>query len=179
MKKTVKGILGLLTGGVLALGLVGGANAAVVYTVDTLLGHETIGSSGDATELARMSFYSEVPVADLVLDYKGLGLTPALDGAGNWFLNVSPTEPGFFMLKFGVGSKDTWDSHYFFENIGELTKLVWTTTQIQGAMTPGSIGKLSHYSYYKGPSEVPEPATLVLLGLGALGLGFSRRRKQA
>ncbi len=29
------------------------------------------------------------------------------------------------------------------------------------------------------PTNVPVPATLALLGLGALGLGFSRRRKQA
>ncbi|MBW6493840.1 MAG: PEP-CTERM sorting domain-containing protein [Burkholderiaceae bacterium] len=43
---------------------------------------------------------------------------------------------------------------------------------------PGN-GAISHVSIFGDVTNVPTPATLALLGLGALGLAFSRRRKQA
>jgi hypothetical protein len=45
--------------------------------------------------------------------------------------------------------------------------------------TTAGCGAQEIYNYHDTPTTVPEPATLGLLGLGLLGLGYARRRKAA
>ena len=121
--------------------------------------------------------------------------TPAFNpGTTNqYFIDVGTRTPGYFLLKFGAGSTGA-DDTYFFQNIGELTKLVFSTDQVKLLTSNGSIGRLSHYDIFGstsntgvppagtpggGSSNVPEPATLALLGMGLLGLAASRGKRKA
>ncbi|SCX06920.1 PEP-CTERM protein-sorting domain-containing protein [Nitrosomonas eutropha] len=168
---------------------------AVPYTIDTLLGSAALANSGDTTELNYIKQLTGD--SSLELDFKieknDVGFNVATNGTGSWFIDVAPDTPGYFMLKFGVGSTSVTADHYVFKNIGELTKLVWSNDQVNfltggdcGANNSNAcnIGRLSHYVGTNGnggggSSEIPEPVSLLLFGAGLLGLGLNRRRKQA
>lgn len=180
------------------------AMADPIYTADNMIGSGNLANSGDDTE---MQFLRDL-VGDQTLDlHKKIETDQpalvALDDDGQWYINVDPDEPGYFMLKFGVGNTGH-DTHYFFKNVGELTKLVWTNAQVNfltgGDCLPDeedkgkgkdkepkpkdisscNIGRLSHYLITDPdtdvpPNEVPEPGSLALAGLGLMGLWASRR----
>ncbi len=167
----------------------------VPYTVDTKLGEASI-VSGDATELAKMEYFVSQLLGSattLVQDLKDDAPTAVANPGttGEWYIDVAPATPGYFLLKFGAGNTGLPD-HYFFQNIGELDKLVFSNAQVNfltgGGDINGNIGKLSHYVTYDGVNPpctdcvlvtVPEPTTLLLMSAGLFGFGLARRRKSA
>lgn len=152
---------------------------AIPFMLDTKIGESFLGNSGDATELAAMETFANNN--NLVQDLKDNSPTAFVNTAGEWYLDVGPTEPGFFLLKFGTGGTNATADTFFFRNIGEMTKLVWSDAQVQflsGGLRNTNIGRLSHYTTYGDPFQVPEPGTLALLGLGLAAIGTTRRRKQ-
>ena len=96
-------------------------------------------------------------------------------GTGTWTYNPGAGDPliNFFVAKGGhVGFT-------LFSNTGDMNTDTWTTP-LNGQNRAG----LSHLSFYdtRGPNgggEIPEPATLGLLGLGLVGLALMRRRRQS
>ena len=74
-------------------------------------------------------------------------------------------------FKFGTGNQpDEWFVYLLQDNVSSG---LW-----QFVNTFGKGGGLSHLTFYAGEgTTVPEPATLTLLGLGLLSLGFARRKK--
>jgi hypothetical protein len=159
------------------VGVLGVPAQAATFTVDTLIGAIDSANSGQAYEQAQLELACSCTVT--LLSNVSSGFTVQQDDAGNNFLDVAPSTPGYFLLKFGApaGSIDM----FFFQNIAELTKLVWTNSQLTGAGLPADhVQSISHYAITSSTSNtpsVPEPGTLALLGSGLISMAaFGRRR---
>lgn len=165
-----------------------GAASAATLTPDTLLGSASLGNSSDAAEIAELESLAGLAAGSLTVNTKMESGSFGKDDVGNWFVDVAPDEPGFFVLKFGIGNLAV-DDTYFFKNIAELTKLVWTDGNVNGLLdscdvanggttTIGDPCRLSHVTY-TDPSPVPLPAAGWMLIAGVGGLAAMRRRKKS
>jgi hypothetical protein len=162
--------------------------ASAGYLVDQKIGEGKLSSSSEATELGMLKALTGV--SDFVIDFYSEQNTALEnpDAPGQWYFNTGVYTPGFFVLKFCTcGTQATADT-YFFKNVGEMSRLVWSNDQVQylsgGAPGPrasdGNIGRLIHYRFAGVAQEqtnVPEPASLGLAALALLGMGAARRRK--
>jgi hypothetical protein len=120
------------------------------------------------------------------LGYAGAGEGTFDSDAGTWAFDQSywngggPLAIGF---KFGTGNTaDEWFIYSLVYGVYE------GTYEFFPILAPGgeTIGRLSHVFVYTAPgddddddddTDLPEPGTLGLLGLGLLGVGMTRRHK--
>lgn len=149
-----------------------------VGSLDQFMGSASLNNSGESTELA---WVNSILNPDTSFSYKieqGSFVWKETDTAGTW-ANFLTDSPDYFLIKTG-GNRNT---HYLFENTDSKSYAVIALSRFDAPGNSGSltISGISHITAFGGSpidgNQVPEPATMLLLGFGLLGLaGVSRKR---
>ena len=179
-----------------------GLSSAHALVIDTKIGSANLANSGDSTELAAIKAASGDSTLTFLSKIDAQTGTAIADPsvAGQFFINLSSFNsglqtPAYFALKFGTGGTSSLQNTFFFRNIDDLTKLVFSNTQVnflsggdcgaRGDADSCNIGRLSHFDTFGGGNggggssgSVPEPTSITLLGLGLLAFAIARRKSE-
>lgn len=148
-----------------------------VGSIDHFIASDTLTNSGDGTEEA---WVESILGFDVILSdkYDSYGSDwTLLENEDDIYAAALATSPNFFLIKLGNGGT-TLESHYLFENLGDLDWGVvdFSSVGVDFSIKNISIDRLSHVGELR-EFVIPEPSILALLGFGLVGLGLILRRR--
>jgi hypothetical protein len=153
-----------------------------VGELDKLLDSTTLTASGDSVEEAWVESVLGFDVS-LTDKYDSVSsdwekVTDAADD-DVYAAYFGDSDPEYYFLKLGTGGLSGFDSHYLFENLGDLSyaAIDFLDAGIDLSIRKVNLGRISHVGEIDGGSTpVSEPASIALFGLGLLGLAAVRRK---
>ncbi len=153
--------------------------------IDDFIDSTTLSKSGDDTELSwvksvlgddSLSFMGKAE-SEVAMDWQKVSGTSEDDIYATSFGDETPD---YFLLKLGTGGVDI-DSHYLFDNVGELSYGVvdFSEAGIDFTVKKINISRVSHVSSIGDGSsvDVPAPAGFAFFALGLAGLAARRKTK--
>jgi hypothetical protein len=113
--------------------------------------------------------------ADFQQIFSNSGDTTPVDGG--YAFKLTANSPDYFLIKTGNATGDE-NSYFLFENNVNRQWAVFNLDLASMGFTRiDNISGISHIEEY-GSTPVPEPATMLLVGVGIAGMVAARRKRQ-
>jgi len=149
--------------------------------VDNFIASDDLRNSGDNAEI---NWVESVLGMDVVLSDKydsHCRQWQLIDGEFDVYASELNDDPDYFLIKLGTGRLDI-DSHYLFENVGDLAWAVvdFSDAGIDFTMRRVNIGRVSHIGEFGTVTtyKVPEPNAVMMMLL-VVAAAATRRFKKA
>jgi len=143
-----------------------------VGSIDILIDSADLGNSGDQTELDWVN--DVLNTSFTAMEKYSVMNWVETDTDGVYAIDFKSEEPTYFFIKTGNTLESGFD-HFLYQNIASLN---WGIIDLLAlGVEVDRIGVVSHIGELGGETtQIPEPTTLLLLGLGLVGLAGLRRK---